>query len=94
MNWIYHGTSKILEMRKHGFLILFVIVINKGGVMEITINIKEPPEGYKTPRRGPLYLPVGDELVLIGECWCRAKDRVKTGGDFWIYSFKDVSYTV
>ena len=57
--------------------------------MVITIEVKDPPEGYGTPKRGPIYLPIGDELVLIGEHWVRAVDVVKGGGSTWIYAEKN-----
>ena len=57
--------------------------------MVITIEVKDPPEGYGTPKRGPIYLPIGDELVLIGDCWVRAVDEVKGGGSTWIYAEKN-----
>jgi len=57
--------------------------------MIISITIKDPPEGYDTPRRGPLYLSVCDStLILIGECWVGAKEEITRGGDYWIYTNK------
>jgi len=56
--------------------------------MQITIEIKDPPNGYGTPKRGPIYLPIGSELVLIGNCWVRAADIIQSGGSTWIYAEK------
>jgi len=57
--------------------------------MIISIAIKDPPEGYDTPKRGPLYLPICDStLILIGECWIRAVEEINQGGDYWIYANK------
>jgi hypothetical protein len=49
--------------------------------MKITIDIVNPPEGYSVPERKPVYLPFGNIIILIGECWVRASDRLKYGGE-------------
>lgn len=56
---------------------------------KITIEIESPPKGYSIPRRGPLYLPPPEDIVvLIGKAWCQAKDQIVKGGEYWIYSKK------
>lgn len=54
--------------------------------MKIEIEIPDPPSGYTTPQRGPLWLPIRESLfVLIGENWVRG-NQIISGGSYWIYT--------
>ena len=61
-----------------------------GNNLKIEIMVRDPGEGYDTPRYGPLYLPVTkNTVILIGQCWVPAPLKVKThGGTWWIYAEK------
>lgn len=57
-----------------------------------SVRILQPPDGYGAPCRGPLYLPPSpNTLVLVGRCWCRAIDQVKTGGGYWIFAVRETA---
>lgn len=56
------------------------------------VRILQPPDGYGAPCRGPLYLPPSHNvLVLVGRHWCRAIDRVKVGGNYWIFAMRETA---
>jgi hypothetical protein len=54
----------------------------------ISIQITAPPEGYSQAKWKPIYLPFGDNLILIGECWVRADTELKYGGGWHIWCSK------
>lgn len=56
--------------------------------MQITIEIEDPPKGYSTPERRPIYLPFGETIILIGGCWIRAVDELTLGGETHICCHK------
>jgi len=60
--------------------------------MKITITIPAPPPGYTKPERQAVYLPFGSTLILVGECWVRAVDHLKSGGDTEICCHKEATH--
>ena len=48
--------------------------------MKIEIEIKDPPDGFSTPQWRPIYNPMAGIIILVGEKWCRAEDRLPFGG--------------
>ncbi len=61
--------------------------------MIISIEIPAPPKECGKPERGPVYLSLGDIVVLIGSTWMRAKDIIKIGGGSWIFATKSARMT-
>jgi len=58
--------------------------------MKIEIEIPEPPKGYGTPERRPLYQPFWDTLILIGDDWVLASDVLWYGGSTHICAHREV----
>ena len=58
--------------------------------MKIEIEIPDPPKGYGTPCRKPLYFPFGDDLILIGNAWVLASNVYFYGGETNICARKEV----
>lgn len=52
--------------------------------MKITVEIPDPPEGYTTPERKPVYRPFTGILILVGDYWTRAEDELVLGGCTYI----------
>ena len=59
--------------------------------MKIEIEIPDPPEGYRTPERKPLYHPFEDVVILTGDCWVLASDVLWHGGSTHICAHKEVT---